>query len=556
MATTPDPEPRLQQPIHTTLMDPVEPKGRAWFLSSDELAATVAKIAKINARAARKGFTGHIEVHSEPDTRSYTPAPGALPVTVHGWAVSITGRPPSYAGWQFVAVVDTVGDARPAPVTRSFALDEPAYFYRVEPVIVGPDGEWRPVGPGELGVRERLRFDVCEVNPKGESNLVQDQPTWDDAKAHTDRLSTSFAATGTPLFPLPDLKPGVILRYPPGAEQTIDNDSIRPGVCDHCHTDRPRNTTVLVQHETTGELRQVGRSCLKDFLGWSTAPVFIDADTVRSEVEGSLGTRVSPEWDLESVLTYAWAVIETYGWVPASNAGSRPATRDLVADAIRGGRHGDIILTAIAPKLAEGQQMASRIVADLAPTLTDPTGYEANLAAILRTGRVNPAKHLGLAVSAVNAWHRLNEDVIAEEAKAGQRHELRHAGRVGERITLTGTVTIRMGVEGYRYDSPPQMLIVLDCGDAVAKMITTAAWAYDVKQGDQLTVTGTVKAHAEYKGIPQTVLLRPKKVDSPPPNLELSTASAWETVKPVEPRSRFQEAPLAPTAPLARGLNI
>ena len=557
MATTPDPEAPFAQPIDTPLIDPAEPEKRAWFLSSDELAATRAKIAKINARATRRGFTGDIEVHSESDTRSYTPAPGAPPVTVHGWAVTITGRPPSYAGWRFVAVVDMVGEARPAPISRRFALDEPAYFYRVEPVIVGPEGGWKPIGPGELSVGERLRFDVCEINPEGESNLVLDQPTWDDAKAHSDRLNASYVATGIPLFPVLDLKPGVIVRYPPGAEQTIDNDSIRPGECDHCHTVRPRTSTVLVQNEDSGELKQVGRSCLKDFLGWTTAPVFIDADAVRSEVEESLGTKVSPEWDLESVLTYAWAVVETYGWAPASNTGSRPATRDVVADAIRGGRPGEIILTAIAPKLVEGQQMAPRIVTELVPTLTSRTGYEANLAAILRTGRVNPAKHLGLAVSAVNAWHRLNEDTIAEQAKTGQRREVKHAGRVGERITLTGTVTTRMGVEGYRYDSPPQMLIVLDCGDAVAKMITTAAWAYDVKHGDQLTVTGIVKVHALYNGIPQTVLLRPKKVHNPPPaNFETATTSAWETVKPVEPRSRFQEAPLAPAAPLARGLSI
>lgn len=95
------------------------------------------------------------------------------------------------------------------------------------------------------------------------------------------------------------------------------------------------------------------------------------------------------------------------------------------------------------------------------------------------------------------------------------------------------------------------MLLVLECGTAVAKMITSAAWAYDTKQGDQLTVTGMVKAHAEYHGIPQTVLVRPKRIDTPTDSQPL-----WETVQPARPQSRFQEAPLAAPAPLGRGLGI
>lgn len=56
---------------------------------------------------------------------------------------------------------------------------------------------------------------------------------------------------------------------------------------------------------------------------------------------------------------------------------------------------------------------------------------------------------------------------------------------------------------------PPQRLIILDCGDAVAKMITAAGWADDIHRGEPLTVTATVKAHTDYHGAPQTVLVRP-----------------------------------------------
>ena len=59
------------------------------------------------------------------------------------------------------------------------------------------------------------------------------------------------------------------------------------------------------------------------------------------------------------------------------------------------------------------------------------------------------------------------------------------------------------------------MLLILDCETAVLKMTTAASWAYQVKVGDRLTVSGTVKAHTVWHGVKQTVLTRPKKLDQP-----------------------------------------
>ena len=96
----------------TTSPDPVAPATapapREWFLTGAELDATRAKIAGLQRRAARKGFTGRLELHAEPATRSHTPAPGAPPVVTHGYTVTITGEPPAYAGWRFLAAVDTL----------------------------------------------------------------------------------------------------------------------------------------------------------------------------------------------------------------------------------------------------------------------------------------------------------------------------------------------------------------------------------------------------------------------------------------------------------------
>jgi hypothetical protein len=504
-----------------------------WFLSADELAATRTKLQALNQRAARKGFTGSIEVSATPATRSHTPGPGAAAVTVHGFDVTITGDPPHYQGWQFIAAVDTL------PATAGELL--------VQPMIIGADDVGWPdtTPPSPLHPGERRGYSLTRTDPVGVSERLGDYDTVEQAEAARQQAS----------------RPGVVLRYLPGAEDgSLDHDSLRAGECDHCHTRRDRSSVLIVRHSDTGEIKQVGRSCVKDFLGWSTMPVLIDPEQADKAIERGSGIE-GHNWDLGSVLTYSWAVNETLGWVPAGTAGDRIPSKDLVAEAISGhSQRAEQLRATIGGKLAEGAQMAPQIISDLTTAFAAAGGgYEANLAAILRAGVVHPRKHLGLAVSAVNAWHRQQEHAAADQLRAQQRLDAaeraarqRHVGTVGEPITMTGTVTVKRSIEGYRWNSPSQVLLVVDCGDSVAKMITTAAWAYQVKPGEQLSVKGTVKAHDTFNGVPQTVLKRPKQLPLPQERPE----PTWETVTPVMPQSRFQEAPLAPHPPLARGLGI
>lgn len=392
------------------------PNPPVWFLSAEELAATRAKLATIIGRAARKGFTGSIDLVAVAATRTQ-PVSGGFPVTVHGFAVTISGEAPRYAGWRFVASVDAV------------------------------DG-------------------------------------------------------------------GTILRYPPGRDAAFRNTDVVAGHCDHCHTRRARRRTMLLAHDDTGQLLQVGTSCLKDFLGHHLSPVFLAADDVRAELGKGLSATPTA-WDLTSVLTYAWAAVQALGWTPASaSEPGRTPTRDVVRQVLTQQRAADRLLVELAPHLAEGRRLAPRIIDTLVTGLSGESGYEANLTAVLR-GEAVDARHLGLAVSAIAAHQRLLEQRQADTAHQDAVAAADHVGVVGDKITLTGTVHNLIRVDGYTYHSPDSILLILDCGTAVAKMTTAASWAYQVKVGDPLTVTGTVKAHSVWNGVKQTVLTRPKKLDLP-----------------------------------------
>ena len=94
----------------------------------------------------------------------------------------------------------------------------------------------------------------------------------------------------------------------PGIEG-IDRDRLAPMWCDHCGIKRYRKYTYAVRNDDGNEL-QVGSTCLKDFLGWNTNPVWIlppsDNDLYG---EGGFG-HSTPVYSVETVLAASWACIQ------------------------------------------------------------------------------------------------------------------------------------------------------------------------------------------------------------------------------------------------------
>lgn len=74
---------------------------KTYILTANEFDATRAKVAKMNARATKKGLTGRIDLAGEPIT--WTEDTPAGKVRRSGWEVTVTGTPPVYGGWEFIA---------------------------------------------------------------------------------------------------------------------------------------------------------------------------------------------------------------------------------------------------------------------------------------------------------------------------------------------------------------------------------------------------------------------------------------------------------------------
>lgn len=399
-----------------------------WTVSPTSFAASRERVATINARAIKRGFTGRLEVTGTEREVTQT-GPGGISQTYTVFDMHIDGEAPSYGGWGFLAAVDTV----------------------------------------------------------------------ETEQGHD-----------------------FVLRCAPGVnEATLDRSILRPGQCQHCRTNRANRVhTYLLHNAETGRSVQVGSTCLRDFLGWEGRPVYVSANDAAEQLDGFLGGLSGSEraYSPRTVVATAWGISRKYGWTSAAAASyGNTCTRELVESYLYGTASADRELRVdVLTEVAAADARADEILTTVLEGLDTDTAYGANLQICLR-GTYVQDKHMGLVVSTVAAYERILGTQLRREQQDAARIQSQYAGTVKEKITITGTVTRLTPVQSnYGYRSTTSMLVILEDGPTIAKMFTSAGWAFDIEQGQQLTVTATVKEHEEYQGVRQTVLVRPRLAQSSP----------------------------------------
>ena len=303
------------------------------------------------------------------------------------------------------------------------------------------------------------------------------------------------------------------VRCAPGvSDEGVDRTKLEIGRCDHCGTVRAnRRRVFLVRHQETGEYRQVGSTCMKDFLGWSGNPVWIDTEKTAADLFDGLGGSGESAWTPLTVLTVAAATVAEHGWSPRSHGGV--ATADRVSLFLNGARTRaqEELIAGIGQHLAEVQESAEADLAEVLRLTSEADyGYEANMHTAAAAEHVTH-RTFGLVCSAVSYLARERQQIA--EKRVLDETPLEWIGEEGDKITVTGEITTCLTVDGYM-PGTTQILIIVTTDTGLVKIVTTAQWAYEdqVERGALITLTGTVKAHAEYDGKKQTVLTRAKLV--------------------------------------------
>lgn len=376
------------------------------LLTPAEYTATAEKISKLNERSRKRGWTGEIRLRGDFVEHSET-GPGGVTIKTQMVDAEITGEPPRYEGWTFLARAECDADS------------------------------------------------------------------------------------------------GLIVYGAPGADP-VDRARIRPGACDHCGLDRNRKAVFIVKHEDGREM-QVGSTCLKDFLGWNINPVWIAGDDHLDEPDGGWG-RIEPTYSTETVLAFAWAATQAFGYVRSSDFYKTP-TKSVVLSALHPTNAADRLLAEdVLPHLDGAEAMAKVIRQWVLDQPDGNTDYMPNLKGIA-AGQFVSYKKFGFLVSAPQAWARAQErDLIRKRETAELCNEWN--GQRGDKLTLRVKLTSIRHVNSDWGVSDLYTFVGVD--DKCVYKWFSSRTVFDKTSDEPMTITGTVKRLDEFKGSKSTMLTRVK----------------------------------------------
>lgn len=334
---------------------------------------------------------------------------------------------------------------------------------------------------------------------------------------------------------------GNVLRVAPGAEkyekeiQKYYNSD--PGMCEWCKKRRRRTETFIVRDINTGELKQVGRNCLKDFLGGKSpqviAATFAAFDDLYSYLtraskdggDGGLGGgmgRTDKVVDPKTALLMGVVASRLYGYKPSSFEGQTTAgmTRMYVfgpPDQYLQGSYGGKQLNPEYQKYEEMKQAISdkdkqqveQILAwfDSLPDEKKKEPYFHNVNVLLKEPRVL-SKDIGYIVGLIPTFARVQGQQLYQRGQPAAAKSNEWIGAVGQKIPPTKITVIRTRLmDSNFYGAAPTQIVNME--DEKGNVLT---WFNNSKvklqDGKSYTITGTVKKQDEYNGRKQTVITR------------------------------------------------
>jgi hypothetical protein len=299
--------------------------------------------------------------------------------------------------------------------------------------------------------------------------------------------------------------------------------------CDYCKTNRKRNKTYLVVNQETGEWKQLGKECLKLFVtgidvdAIATFESFIkEAEDISNPGDEFFYNRRARFVEVQRALELAHAATKIFGFVATrDNAGNYNifSTKNIVQAKIlkEMGCPSDLLnidssdrekINLAALKLTAylttaEEDISNNIVALRKTVMELPDEPYYNNLKIVLVNEYVPLDKLGLLVSAPKAISRYYEFKKMQEEKEKLAKSSNYLGSVGEKIS----VNFVSGREVACCETQFGLLHIYEFKDASGNTVVwKSSSSKDIPESG--TVTGTVKAHEEYDGIKQTVILR------------------------------------------------
>lgn len=280
--------------------------------------------------------------------------------------------------------------------------------------------------------------------------------------------------------------------------------------CDHCGHNRRRNHSILIRHTETGEYKEVGSTCVKDFFGGNDPMGFMFyaeldfsgwCNKAADEFYG--GGRWVHAYGLNEVLNITSAVIARFGWTSKTIAyqNDMESTADLVwenlepsRDTFRNRRE---ILVTVEEKDREIAKEAIKYF-DENENVND---YVLNCKKLIELDYV-PNRYMGYACSMVSSYLK----TVEEKKNAEKQLPSNWVGEIGERLKDIHVECIFSRVVSSYYGESVLYTFRDANGNIYKTFYSGNSWSVD--DGESVLITGTVKKHDEWKGQKQTMLNR------------------------------------------------
>lgn len=296
-------------------------------------------------------------------------------------------------------------------------------------------------------------------------------------------------------------------------------------ICEHCKSNRHRKDTFIVMNEETGEFKQVGKSCLKDFTGGMNAEGVAQYTSLFDELiegeeitGGSFGESYFPVKDF---LMYAAETIKHFGYVRTQDTGE--STRDRAADYYKiehGGRFFNVEekerikremqSVSFNANATNNCELVEKALAWL-NSQSEDNNYMHNLKTACSL-EYTTYRNLGIITSLFPTFNR-DLEYQAEKTEQEKQRALKqaseqksmHIGTVGDRIEIDvhSIECVTSWETQYGYT---RLYKIVDCNGNVYTWKTSNF----VEEEKVNKVKGTVKSHNEYRGIKQTEITRCK----------------------------------------------
>lgn len=326
--------------------------------------------------------------------------------------------------------------------------------------------------------------------------------------------------------------------------------------CEHCGLDRQRHDAYIVRNVETGEHKQVGSTCMRDFTGhkspeallaWAEAALDLDPSNYEEdEYGGGGGFRPATTWETRDFLALVHAFRTKFGWVSRARAEAEHsrATVDMVLAVLQASpeQYHELVKAGMwLVASPDDEAAAARVIEETLPKLQErvesgqASEFERNLLVALQVDVVT-ARAAGLvaALFAVQEQFKSREEREREEAERVAR--LAHSqwvGQEGERLTLRLAFVEGRAVRlpprefGNRFGRGDETRHVLTFEDANGNRYTLWAeqgetvvvgeatgetgWRAPTRKlvpGEWYDVRATVKQHGEYRSVKETTLTR------------------------------------------------